>query len=146
MADNSRKMTLEERIVQTLKDDSLLKLVGDEDAITELVTRAIREALFQPTRVPRQYGGGFEEKDSLVVSVARDVAKKYAEKLSGSIVDELLGDPKNKALLRSAIVDMLPAALNGYLSQMVYNLTQSTAQSAIESLRQMKASGDNPLG
>lgn len=46
MSDNSPKMTLEERIVQTLKDDSLMKLVGDEDAITELVKRAIsRSAL-----------------------------------------------------------------------------------------------------
>lgn len=56
MTNNSLGMTFEERIVSTLKDDKLMALVGDEDAITDLVKRAISETLFKPVVTKDRYG------------------------------------------------------------------------------------------
>lgn len=134
---NSTKMTLEERIVQTLKDDSLMKLVGDEDAITELVTRAIREALFQPIRVPRSYGGGYDEKPSLVVQAAKDVADKFAQKTCDILFDELVADPEKKKLVYATIVDMLPNHINTYMDNTLRNMLERSSYDAINKLRDM---------
>ncbi|MGI4946883.1 MAG: hypothetical protein ACRYHQ_41065 [Janthinobacterium lividum] len=135
---NAVKMSLEERIVQTLKDDSLMKLVGDEDAITDLVTRAIHEALFQPRRAPNGYGGA-QDTDAPVVVAARKAAQEYAEKVAQQCIEELVADPANRMLIHNAIVDLLPAALSGYLQHALHQMhqqTEMTVRNTIFTMRQ----------
>ncbi len=126
-ASNSKEMTLEERLVQTIKNESLMKLVGDEDAITQLVTRAIQEALFQPRRVARDYGI-IEQMDSPLVEITRSCARTYADTIAKTIIEELLTDSKNKTILQNAIIAWIPAAINDHLraaiSSMGYSLVQ----------------------
>lgn len=106
---NEVKMTLEERIVQQIKSDTVMSLVGDEDAITELVKRAIQEALFQPRRVPNSYSR--ESVDSPVVATARDVAVKVATKTAESMVKAILEDKATKEALIDGLLKNLPLAL-----------------------------------
>jgi hypothetical protein len=120
MSDNQRKMSLEERIVQTLKDEHLFRLVGDEDAITELVTRAIKEALFQPQRVLNSgYGSSYRETDSVVVEAARAAAKTYAETIAKTILDAMLAEPENVQTIQKAITELLPLAIVGKAQEWV---------------------------
>ena len=136
-ASNSKEMTLEERLVQTIKNESLMKLVGDEDAITQLVTRAIQEALFQPRRVERDYGRT-EQMDSPLVEITRSCARTYADTIAKTIIEELLTDSKNKTILQNAIIAWIPAAINDHLraaiSSMGYSLVQEHT-SLINSMR-----------
>lgn len=106
---NEVKMTLEERIVQQIKSDTVMSLVGDEDAITELVKRAIQEALFQPRRVPNSYSR--ESVDSPVVATARDVAVKVATKTAESMVKTILEDKATKEAILDGLLKNLPLAL-----------------------------------
>ncbi len=132
---NEAKMTLEEKMVQTLKSDHLMNLVGDEDAITELVKRAISEALYQPQRMPRSYGGGYDQKDSLVVELSRDVARKAAESVSKEITNQLIEDEKFRATVKEAMLSCIPnIMMNAYKFQ-VEDLARQTADAAIERLR-----------
>lgn len=141
MTNNASKMTLEERIVQTLKDDSLMKLVGDEDAITELVKRAIHEALFQPRKLNTySYGGRQEEADAPIVKAAREAAERYANEAAKTLIEELLADPERKKVLHNAIVDSLPAAINMQAQYAVAGLVQQASMNAIEEIRRLKQS------
>lgn len=107
---NERKMTLEERIVQNIKSDTLMTLVGDEDAILELTRRAVSEALYQPKRVPKSYGG-WEEKDSPVIDAARDVAKKAIEKIADAEIERLASDPVVIQQVRECLAAAFPGAM-----------------------------------
>lgn len=107
---NEAKMTLEERIVQSLKNDSLMKLVADEDAVTELVKRAIQEALYQPRRVEQSYGR-FEQKDSIVVAAARDMAEKAVRAHIDTMMATLMAD-KN---FRKTVEDQMLRAIPGVM-------------------------------
>lgn len=133
---NEAKMTLEERMVQTLKSDHLMKLVGDEDAITELVTRAIREALFQPKRVPRSYGG-FDETDSIVVREARNVAQKAAEKVAAELCEELMKSDSFRDNVREAMVRCLPQIMFAAFDHNARNLAMTASNDALNMLRQL---------
>ena len=135
------KPSLEDKIVSTLKDDTLAKLVDDEGAITELVKRAIHEALFQPIRNPNRSYGSSEMLDSPVVAAARDVAQEYSKAIAKELVDELLADPENKQKVRSAIIALLPQALTGYIDQSIRSLTASSATEAMNIIRSMANSG-----
>lgn len=109
---NEAKMTLEERIVQTLKDDHLMKLVGDEDAITHLVHRAINEALYEPRYVPNPNGYGQQQKkDSVSVAAARDVAEAAAKALAADLTAELLEDPDFRERVKRGIINAIPNTL-----------------------------------
>jgi hypothetical protein len=120
MTSNSGKQTLEERLVETIKDTTLFNLVKDEDAITDLVTRAIKEALFQPKRISTGYGNHKEE-DSPLVAATRKIAEDYAKQMVQKIVDQLLADPENIKKIRDAILILLPSAISGSLT---YSLEQ----------------------
>ena len=126
---NEAKMTLEERVVQKIKSDTLMSLVGDEDAILELTRRAVREALYQPKRIPRSYGG-FDEKDSMVVEAARDVAKAAVLKVAESEIERLVADPDFCKIVRDALAAALPDALAGQLLSMVHGIQHEARSSA----------------
>ncbi len=107
---NESKMTLEEHIVQTLKGDHLMKLVGDEDVITELVKRAINEALYQPQKV-KSGAYGYETKDSPVVSAARKVVEDAAKSVFQELVAELVLKEPFRQQIKTAMIASIPHIL-----------------------------------
>lgn len=131
---NAPKMTLEEKIVQTLKDEKLYALLGDEDAITELVKRAIHEALYQPQRVPKSYGG-WDQKDSIVVETARTIAASGAAQIMKVLVDEILANQSIKKLLNDAIATALPQVLSTYLAGAIGAFSFNQSQETINKVR-----------
>lgn len=135
MTSNAATMSLEEKLVQHIKSDSLLSLVGDEDAILELTRRAIREALFQPIRVPRQYGG-VDEKESLVVTTARSVAKQAVERVVDEEIAALTERPEVRAAVREALAATMPVVIRDKVGEWINNLTESAAMEAADKLRE----------
>jgi hypothetical protein len=133
MSSNAPAMTLEQRIVQNLKDDTLMKLVGDEDAMTELVKRAVHEALFK-SRTVRDGSYSTKEVDTPVVEAARATAARLAQ----AAVDEVLSSPENRRRVLDAIVDLLPAAITGYLSGAVGSLVNTASNDAIRRVMELK--------
>lgn len=133
---NAAKMTVEERLVQRLKDDTVLAAITDEDALTKLAERAIKEAFFQPRRVPdgSSWGRSYTEKDSPVVEAARSVAEKMAK----DAAERMLADPENQALLHDAIVKALPQVLTGLLTSLIQSNIQSQANTALMTLQNMR--------
>lgn len=103
---NSQRMTLEERIVQTLKDDKLMALVGDEDAIRELVVRALREALFEE-RTVRDGAYNTRREPSAVQKAAREAAEKLATEAAQKMIAEIMADQA----VRAAIMEVLPSVI-----------------------------------
>lgn len=130
---NEAKMTLEEKMVQTLKSNHLMKLVGDEDAITELVKRAINEALYQPRRIPQSYGR-YDEKDSLVVELSRDVAREAAVAVSKEITDQLIEDEKFRATVKKAMMSCIPDIM---MNAFDYNIKDLARQAAVETANEI---------
>ena len=112
---NSAAMTLEERVVQKIKDDTLMAVIGDEDAILELTKRALHEALFQPRRNPDQSYGSVRELDSPVVEAAREAARLLAK----GIASTLLADEDVKVKVGEAIAKAVPAAIAGQLHDFI---------------------------
>lgn len=141
MSRNEAKMTLEERITQRIKDDTLMAVVGDEDAINELVTRALAEAIFQPRRVKKEYGVR-EEFDSPVVAAARTAAAKVAEKICEKLVDHLLTNDD----VRKAVLDHLVASLPAVIQNRWDTAFSIVAQATEDNLRDklIKAGIDLP--
>lgn len=112
---NSAAMTLEERVVQKIKDDTLMAVIGDEDAILELTKRALREALFQPRRNPDQGYGSSRELDSPVVEAAREAARNVAK----SIAETLLADEEVRVKVAEAVAKAVPAAIAGQIHDII---------------------------
>lgn len=123
---NEAKMTLEERIVQSLKNDSLMKLVADEDAVTELVKRAIQEALYQPRRVEQGYGR-FEQKDSIVVAAARDMAEKVVRAHIDTMMTALMADKD----FRKTVEDQMLRAIPGVMMMKFQEQIEFTATNMV---------------
>lgn len=133
---NEGKMTLEERIVQTLKDDHLMKLVGDEDAITDLVRRAVTEALYKPRFVPNPNGYGQQERrDSVSVAAARDVAEAAAKTLATEFTTELLGDPEFRDRVKRGILNAIP---NTLLNAFDYQVRETARLIAFEEIHKLR--------
>lgn len=135
---NEAKMTLEEKLVQTIKSDSLMALVGDEDAITDLVKRAIHEALYQPTRIPKSYGG-FDEADSPVVEATRDITKRAVESCINDLVAELSQDDDFKTSIREAMVMILPSTLHTAITEGARQSANEEAHSVLHAFVQSQA-------
>lgn len=135
MSSNSPKMTLEERIVQTIKSDTLMALVGDEDAITELTKRAIHEALYQPQKVVGPYSTSTI--DSPVVAAARDVAKKAAEQVSKEMIEELCMRADFRAAVRQAIAEIMPATMEAFCLNMVGQVTSRAKVDAVVQVQEI---------
>lgn len=120
---NSKAMTVEDRIVQKMKTDTLASLIGDEDAIADLAKRAIYEALFQPRRVPKTYGG-YDEADSPIVAACRAAATKAAE----AIVERIVSDPE----VSTRLVDLAARALPAEMMSAVRSSISNTMNRAVE--------------
>lgn len=128
---NTIGMSLEERIVQKLKDDTLMQLIGDEDAITDLVKRALHLALFAERK---DYRGNTEP------SPVTQVAKEAAQKLAARMVDQALEDETIRKKLFEAIVAALPTAIENYASYAISSIGKRSSMDAMtavqEALRQ----------
>jgi dihydroxyacetone kinase-like predicted kinase len=108
---NARNMTLEQRIVQTLKNDHLMKLVGDEDAIHDLVVRALKQELFEDRTIKINSYGGKETEPSAVVKAAREAAAKVATRVAETYIDEIMATPAMKQAMAEVIPGLIVAAL-----------------------------------
>lgn len=120
MSNNSQKMTLEEKLVQHIKEVGLGALITDEDAITELTRKAVEQALFQPRRVPN---GSYHyiDKDAPVVEAARQVADGALAKIFDERIQALFDDPKSKDALDKAIAGAFPKILMKTLQDGLHN-------------------------
>lgn len=125
---NSAKMTVEEMLVQRLKEDSLASLVTNEDALTELAERAIKEALFAPR-------GTYKDRPSPVV----EAAAKIAEQVTQEVAEELLANEEVRKLIKNAVLEQLPNAIMKYTHCAISTLMQNaelTARSQVNELRE----------
>lgn len=132
MSNNSTSMSLEDRIVQEIKDQSLFKLVGDEDAIRNLVERAVKQAIFEP----RTTGAGYERRttDSIAIATAKEVAKKAAADLLASMCAELAKDESFQKAVAAAISAQLPAAISGFTASLVISANEQTKVAVMNTL------------
>jgi hypothetical protein len=125
---NSQNMTLEERIVQKLKSDTLMELVGDEDAITTLVTRAINEALFKE----RDDGNYYHPKK--VPSPVMNAAEHVAKRITADAVTKFLADEKTMQLVDQIIAAEMPRAIQAWLRDNLAAVIDSRAGVAANTL------------
>jgi hypothetical protein len=118
---NAAKMTVEEKLVQHLKESALAALIPDEDTITELTKRAVYEALFKDRLVEGSYSRTTVM--SPAVLAAGELAKKAADKVIAAEIEKLAGDDKFKALVLDALAKSLPVAIRdqsrGFLENVI---------------------------
>lgn len=139
MSSNAKAMTLEERLVQHIKETGLGVLITDEDAITELTRRAVREALLQPKREQDRYGNYSQQKDSPVVEAARVIAKTAIEKVTAAEVERIVADPETMAAIRTAIIAHLPLVMHMMGERLANQAAVDGANKAMAALRELPA-------
>jgi len=133
MPDNVSKMTLEEKLVQKIKGDSLMSLIGDEDAMLILVKRALHEALYQPIRKHSPSGYNTRTEDSPVVAATRQAADTACATIAGRIVKEIMSDETIRKEINNAIGVMLPSVILGWLETgLSTHLEKSSADAQIQ--------------
>lgn len=137
MTSNAAKMSLEEKIVQKLKDETLFQMIGDEDSILELAKRALREALFQPTKVTE--GSGYNartvSKPSVVMQVAEDVAREAVQKAAREHIDALMKREDVQKLLREVTPSILVAVVAGNIQDSFTAYSMNAKHEAVEQVR-----------
>lgn len=134
---NTSKMSVEELLVQNIKDDKLYSLVNDEDALTKLVQRAITEALFQPRTVPdgRGYGNKISE-DAPAVAAAREAARQAAEKMVGKIMEVLFADKDFGEVVIKAVANAIPQAAENLAQQWVVSAAKNAHVNSMQAVRE----------
>ena len=137
MANNASQMTLEERITQRIKDDTLMAVVGDEDAINELVKRALDEALFQPRRIDTKSYRGYEERDSPVIAAAREAAGKVGERIAEKMVEHLMADEEVRKAMLDHMVACVPSLLASGMMGMFDSARLQTESALREKMRRV---------
>lgn len=124
---NSPQMTLEERITQTIKSESLLAIVGDEDAINEMVIRAIDAAIIQPRTIEDNYYS--KKHDSPAVEAAREVAQRAAERVTEQMIEKIAADPEFVKLFKEALLTAMPhAMMNSFRSSVATTAEEISAK------------------
>ena len=126
MSSNSQQMTIEEKVIQKIKSDSLMQIIEDEDSLTELAVRAVKEAFFNERTVP---DGSWSTKR--VTSPVVNAASKLANSMAERAVKALLEDPEMKARVQELIIQLLPAAILGMLDTNLRYAVQSESQTRI---------------
>jgi hypothetical protein len=142
MPSNERKMTLEEKLVQNIKSDTIMALVGDEDALLELTKRAINEALYQPIRTKDSYGRINEAKDSPVVAAARSIANTACQSIANDMIAEMMQSEAVKDKVQEMIAATMPVVIRDWLEAgLSSKLEQSISEAKVTLIDAMK-SGD----
>ena len=137
MSDNERKMTLEEKLVQKIKTDSLMSLVGDEDALLELTKRALNEALYQPRH--EKVGYSTHTRDSPVVAASRKAADMACTVIADRIIKEIMSDKTVREEINKAIGVMLPSVIRGWLETGLSTHLEKASADAQSNLREALA-------
>ncbi len=132
---NSAKMTVEEKLVQHLKNVGLGQLIEDEDALTELTREALKQALWQPIRMPKQYGGGWDEKDSLIITEARALGKIILSKMIEDEMKALLDKPEVREKMIQAILMQVPDILRNAAYSSFNQIAQQSFASGVDALQ-----------
>lgn len=135
MTSNSEKMTMEERLVQHIKDDKLMILMDDEIAVTQLVKKAINEALFTPQKTKNDYGRVTEEVPSPVVAAAQEIANTAIEKLVDEEVEKLKANKDAMQAIREAMALALPKVIEQRMSMAYDYISNDAATQVIERLK-----------
>jgi len=125
MTENSKSMTLEEKLVQHIKDIGLGALIEDEDAITELTRKAVDAALIQK-RLVRDGSYSTKEIDSPVVEAARAIATEALKQIFDVRVKALFDDPATATALNEALASALPGALRDAMQSLLGMALQRT--------------------
>lgn len=143
MSENSKNMTLEEKLVQNIKETTLGSLIGDEDAITELTKRALTEALFANRIRKGSYGDQISE-PSPVITAAQELATKVLEAVFEEEYKKLFDDPEIRSAIQNAIVSLLPSILSGQVGAIIHHLNKTNITNTFTVLSQ--AFQDKGLG
>lgn len=106
MSDNSKSMTVEERLVQHMKGDPLMVVIQDEDALTDLARRAVEKALFEDRFVPgtKSWDSG-QRAPSPAVAAAREIAEAATRKIVDEAVASLSANPKFVEAVQKALAN-----------------------------------------
>ena len=130
----SNTMSVEQKIVQKLKDETIYQLIGDEDAIEALVGRAIKEALLQERRVLDGYSA--RTVDSPIVAAARDVATQAMKILIQREVDAVVADPVAIGMLHKAFVDQIPIIMSEIVRGTYHTVASQVATNSIATFQE----------
>lgn len=122
--------TVEQKMIKAVKNTGLAALLEDEVAIKTLSERALQEALYQPVRIPKSYGG-FEYKDSIVVEAARDIARTAVNTAATQMVQELIANPEVRTAIMDAIIKSLPAAIASMANMVVSHVVTEASNDAV---------------
>jgi len=137
MSSNSAKMTLEDKVVQHIKDVGMGVLIDDEDAILELVKRAVHAALIDPPQKRSTYGSGWEnDGEAIAVKTAREIAKKAADRVTDELVEVLAKDDEFRKKILEAYVLAIPGAINDSARGLVIGIQDTAAQKAFFSVQE----------
>ena len=124
---NVAKMTLEEKLVQHLKKDTLMNAIGDEDMMTELVKRALHEALFQE----RSVGQGYDTRKE--PSLAVQTAKQIASEACAEVAREMFAEVVERPAVKQAIHDALPhLVLNALKDAVAGDVRNAFSQASLD--------------
>ncbi len=121
---NSQNMTLDQLVVQKIKNESLFALVGDEDFLAKLTKRAIDEALFS-----KGHAITLDGKAPLppVVDLAKEHIRRVLDDKVQIWVKEFMDRPDIDNLIRQVILaafaDTIFEATKNGLTGYFYNLS-----------------------
>lgn len=134
MSNNEKAMSIEDKLVQHMKSDTIGKLV-DEDALVELAKRAIHESLFKERIVDNGSYNGRKVVQSPVVQAANDVADKLCGDAAKEILAQLMNDDGVREAVLEAISIALPQAILNGLSGAYRNAMEIQSNHAVQTLR-----------
>lgn len=129
---NSIKRTLEERITEKIRDESLLAILGDEDAITEMVRRSVHEALF--SEIPAQ-SRNEKPRPSPLVATAGELAKKLCDSHLTPMFDKMLEDPEIKQVIVNTMIRLLPEVIYNSMFEKFNQSLETTKVLATNDIR-----------
>ena len=93
----------------------------------ELAERVLREAVFQPCRVLKSYGG-YDEKDSPAIEAARKGAQEAAFRIAAEVTSKLMDDSDFRKTVTDHLVAALPLVLKGWWNDALENNAMETAE------------------
>ncbi len=124
--ENSKAMTVEDKLVDKFKNQGLAMLIEDEDAITELARRAIDKALFAEIPDPDDRSSyGRKNIPGVVVTAAREVAKLAAQKVIKEEMEKLTANPNFIQSVREALATALVSAIEHQAFVGIRNISEN---------------------
>lgn len=132
MTSNSEKMSIEDKLVEFLKNQGMSVLVSDDMALTELATKAINDAVFKDRKVPNPNRGGWNSPDyltkpSIVMEAAQRTVEEATRQVMPTVVESLVRDEGFLATLRTAamlsILGGIPSCVQDFRKLMASDIS-----------------------